>query len=153
MGSLSASLFEFWIFSFKVSLSGGISVCACFIAVPGLAFPPTSSNRLSTSGAGLAAAATPNVVGDIHCTISCNSIFFWHGVARIKHRGLAVGNSRKDAHAGTLPVVYLKEDLLGIKYCDVCHRAIVPSCLSSEVSLDHHDLGSFLHGHLQGLQF
>ena len=51
---------------------------------------------------GFAAAAVPNVLGDIHCTVSCNSI--------VKDRGapsLAVGSSRKDAHAGTLPVVYL----------------------------------------------
>ena len=61
---------------------------------------------------GLATAATPNVVGKHTLHISCNSIIYWHGVARIKHRGLAVGDSRKDAHAGTLPDVYLKEDFL-----------------------------------------
>ena len=41
-----------------------------------------------------------------------NSIVYWHGVARIKHHGLAVGNSRKVAHAGTLPVDNFKEDFL-----------------------------------------
>ena len=116
MGSSSTSLFEFWIFSFKVSLSGGISVCA---AGPGLALPPASSNRLSTSGAGIAAAATPTCGGTHTASTSCNCIFEWHGVARFKHRGLAVGNSRKDAHAGTLPVVYLNEDPVEIKYRDV----------------------------------
>ena len=92
---------------------------ACFVAGPGLALPPASSNRLSISGAGLAAAAPPTCRGGIHCTISCNSIFDWHGVARFKHRGLVVGNSRKDAHAGTLPVVYLNEDPAEIKHHDV----------------------------------
>ena len=59
------------------------------------------------------------MVGKHTLHISCNSIVYWHGVARIKHRGLAVGDSRKDAHAGTLPVVYLNEDPAEIKHRDV----------------------------------
>ena len=88
-------------FSFKVSLSEECSVLACFVAGPGLALPPASSNRLSISGAGIAAAATPTCGGTHTASTSCNSISDWHGVARFKHRGLAVGNSRKVSE--TLP--------------------------------------------------
>ena len=86
-------------------------MCACLVAGPGFC-PPASSNRLSISGGGLCGSCTPNVGGGTHCTISCSSIFGRHGVARFKHRGLAAVNSRKDAHAGTLPVGNLKEDFL-----------------------------------------
>ena len=115
---------------------------------------PTSSNQFSISGGGLCGSCTPNVGGTHTAPDSCFGFCNRKGVA--KNRGLVVVNSRKVVHgpsAGTLPVCLLIRRLLErTKYRDVCHRAIVQSCLSSEVSLDHHDLVSFLHGHLQGLQ-
>ena len=82
-------------------------MCACFVAGPGLALPPASSNQLLISGAGLAAAATPNVGGKHTLHNQLQLHLGRHGVARFKHHGLAAVNSRKDAHAGTLPVIYL----------------------------------------------
>ena len=102
---------------------------------------------------GLAAAATPNVVGNIHCTVSCNSIVYWHGVARIKHRGLAVGSSRKDAHAGTLPVDIYKKTSWGLSAlsCAIGLSSIVSILEVSLCPLNHRDLDHLL-GHRQGLR-
>ena len=99
MGSSSASLFEFWIFFFKVSLSGECSVLVCLVPGPGLALPPRLFKLVVDFRCGLAAAATPNVVGDIHCTISCLGIFkqAQQQAVIVLNRGLVVVNSRKVA--------------------------------------------------------
>ena len=108
---------------------------------------PASSNRLSISGGRLCGSCTPNVGGAHTAPISCNSIFNRHGVARIKHRGLAAVNSRKIAHgpsAGTLPVVYLYEDFLrGESILNIAFRG-------EFLTMGHRDLVC-LHSYPQGL--
>ena len=136
MGSSSTSLFEFWIFFFKVSLSGECSVLACLVAGPGLALPPASSNRLLISGAGIAAAATPNVGKGAHTANQLRPHLqqAQQRTVIVLNRGLVVVNSRKvpnEPRADTLPVDNLNEDPAENK-----HRVVV----HSEVSLDHRDL-------------
>ena len=115
MGSSSASLFEFWIFFFKVSLSGECSVLACFVAGPGLALPPTSSNRLSISGAGLRQ-LQPQRGGGAHTANQLQQHLFRNGV--FENRVLVAVNSRKVA------IMPSGHRAIGPS----CHRAIVPSC-------------------------
>ena len=100
------------------------------------------------SGVGSRQLQTPNVLGDIHCTVSCNSI--------VKDRGgpgLAVGSSRKDAHAGTLPVDIYKKTSWGLSVvsCAIVLSSIVSILEVSLCPLNHRDLDHLL-GHRQGLR-
>ena len=80
-----------------------------------LALVPASFKPVVDFRCGFAAVANPNVVGNTHCTNSCNSIFFGNqpevrnGV--FENRVLVAVNSRKVAD--TLPVDLFKRRLLG----------------------------------------
>ena len=121
-------------------------MCACFGSWAG--FLPASSKPVVYFWCGFVAAAVPNVLGDIHCTVSCNSIVKDWGAP-----GLAVGSSRKDAHAGTLPVDIYKKTSWGLSVvsCAIVLSSIVSILEVSLCPLNHRDLDHLL-GHRQGLR-
>ena len=84
-------------------------MCACFCSWAGAGFASRLFKPVVDFWCGLAAAATPNVVGEHTLQISRNSIVYWRGV---EHCSLAVGNSRKVSEEPCLSDVYLKEDFL-----------------------------------------
>ena len=115
------------IFFFKVSLSGEYSVLACLCSRRGwLWLPPLQTGcRFPVRACG---SCSPQRGGGhpLHSQLPRHLLQAQQQAVIVLNRGLAVVNSRKVAHAGTLPVDNLKEDFLSGPSIVTC--AIVLSC-------------------------